>query len=103
MTNVEQVEKWYAAQGERLARQCSVLRINTLMPLDETRGKAAIAVETGSTLASVTFWNAGDVEVLTVDKATRKESTLDDRVLTPADNIESLLNRYFQQIIEPAV
>jgi hypothetical protein len=72
------------------------------MPLDEMRGKAAITVETHSTLASVTFWNTGDVEVLTVDKATRRESTLDDRVLTPADNIDSLLNRYFQQIGEPA-
>jgi hypothetical protein len=49
---------------------------------------------------SVTFWNQGDVEVITVNKVTRKESILDDRKLTPADNIESLLSRYFQQIVE---
>jgi hypothetical protein len=70
------------------------------MPVDEVRGKAAIAVETQTTLASVTFWNQGDVEVITVDKATRKESILDDRKLTSSDNIESLLNGYFQQIFE---
>jgi hypothetical protein len=103
MTNVEQVEKWYASHEEKLARECSVLRINTLMPLDEMRGKAGITVETQTTLASVTFWNQGDVEVLTVDKATRKESILDDRKLTAADEIELLLNRYFQQIVQPAV
>jgi hypothetical protein len=103
MTNVEQVEKWYAAHEEKLAPQCSVLRLNTLMPLDEIRGKAGIAVETQTTLASVTFWNQGDVEVITVDKATREESILDDRKLASADEIESLLNRYFQQIVQPAV
>jgi hypothetical protein len=103
MTNVEQVEKWYAAHEERLARHCSVLRINTLTPLDEMRGKTEIRVETQTTLASVTFWNQGDVAVLTVDRATRKESILDDRKLTAEDEIESLLNRYFQQIVQPAV
>jgi|ERR1700732_603627 len=103
MTNVEQVEKWYAAHEERLARKCSVLRINTLTPLDEMRGKAAITVETQTTLASVAFWNQGDVTVLTVDRETRKESILDDRKLTPVDDIESLLDHYFQQIVEPGV
>src|SRR5260370_36312821 len=91
MTNVEQVEKWYEAHEEILARQCSVLRINTLMPLDEMRGKTEIRVETQTTLASVTFWNQGDVAVLTVDKSTRKESIVDDRQLTAEDEIESLL------------
>jgi len=72
------------------------------MLLDEMRGKAAITAETHSALASVTFWNTDDVEVLTVDKATRRESTLDDWVLAPVDNIDSLLNRYFLQIGELA-
>jgi len=103
MTNVQQLEKWYAAHEAGLARQCLVLRMNTLMPGDEMRGKGGIDVETQTTLASVTVWNQGDVEVITVNKVTRKESILDDRKLTSADSIESLLNRYFQQIVEPAV
>jgi hypothetical protein len=40
------------------------------------------------------------VEVIAIDKATRKESILDDRKLTPSDNIESRLNGYFQLIFE---
>jgi hypothetical protein len=100
MTNVQQLERWYAAHEEGLAPQCSVLRMNTLVSGDEMCGKGGIDVETQTTLASVTFWNQGDVEVITVNKVTRKESILDDRKLTPADNIESLLNHYFQQIVE---
>jgi hypothetical protein len=64
-----------------------------LYALDEMRGRTEIRVETQNTLASVTFWNQGDVAVLTVDRATRKESILDDRKLTAEDEIESLLNR----------
>jgi hypothetical protein len=66
-------------------------------------GKAAITVETQTTLASIAFRNQGDVTVLTIDKATRKESIFDDRKLTLVDDIESLLDRYFQQIVEPGV
>jgi hypothetical protein len=103
MTNVKQVEKWYSAHEERLAPQCSILRIKTHEPLDEVRGKAVIEVETQTTLAMVTFWNKGDMEVITIDKVTRTESILDDRKLTAADEIESLLNRYFQQIVQPSI
>ena len=43
------------------------------------------------------------MEVIAINKVTRKESILDDRKLTPADHVDSLLNRYFQQIVGPAV
>ena len=103
MTNVERVEKWYEAHERKLTPQCSILRIKTLKPRDEVHSKVVIEVETESTLASVTFWNQGDVTVLNVEKATGRESILDDRRLTVADNIESLLDGYFQQIVGPEV
>jgi len=101
MTNVERVEKWYAAHERKLTPQCSILRIKTLKPQDEVHGKVVIEVETESTLASVAFWNPGDVTALKIEKATGRESILDDRRLTVADKIESLLDGYFQQIVGP--
>jgi hypothetical protein len=74
------------------------------MPLDEMRGKVGIGVETQTTLASVTFWNQGDVEIITMDKAQRKECILDDRKLTAADEIESrwtVSSRFVLLPVEP--
>lgn len=103
MTNVERVEKWYEAHERKLTPQCFILRIKTLTPQDEVHGKVVIEVETESTLASATFWNVGDVTALKIEKATGKESVLDDRRLTVADIIESLLDGYFQRIVGPEV
>lgn len=103
MANVERVEKWYEAHERKLTLECSILRIRTLAPQDAVGGKVVIEVETESTIASVTFWNQGDVTALMIEKATGKESILDDRRLTVADNIESLLDGYFQQIVGPEV
>lgn len=103
MTNVQQLEKWYAAHEDDWRGECLVLRIKTLMPGDEMHGKGGIDVETQTILASLTFWNQGDVEVIAINKVTRKESILDDRKLTPADHLDSLLNLYFHQIVGPAV
>ncbi len=101
MTIVEQVEEWYATHEPRFASQCSMLRIKTLTPNDQRKGKGVIRIETPATLATITFWNKGDVEVLTVDKVAGKNSVVDDRKLNAEDSIESLLRGYFEKIIGP--
>ncbi len=99
MTIIEQVESWYRDNAQRFADSLNRMDIfpNTSDPI---RGGVVIEMETPALVASITFWNKGDVAVLGLHKESKKDFIFDDRTLKPGENIPGLLERYFQQIIE---
>src|SRR5260370_4679106 len=98
-TIVEQIEKWYSENGRRWSTHDAHSRIRLMEGADQIHGKVVIELQTPHTVATITVWNKGDVEVLGVDKKSRKDWILDDRKLTAADDIAALLEGYFQEII----
>jgi len=98
---VQQVENWYAARSTSIEQSGIRLFIQSADPLDKTRGKVEIRVETPTALGSVTFWNHGSVTVMTADKRSREEHVLDDRPIQSQEDICSLLEKYLHEIIEP--
>ena len=94
---VQQVEGWYAEHSASLSRATVQLWIQSMKPT-AAEGKVAIGMETSTVLASLTFWNQGDVEVILVDKRSRGEQILDDRKLGSGDDIPSLLDGYVRRI-----
>jgi hypothetical protein len=98
---VEQVENWLAENSVKYANLCSKLLIQSGDVADPIKGTVTIGAETSSRIASITFWNKGEVCVVVVDKTLRKDSVLDDRKLAPDDDVQMLLTGYFEQIIRP--
>jgi hypothetical protein len=96
-TIAQQVEKWYAEHSESLSHMSTKLRIRSIEPSDAIEGKVAIEMETQEMLASVAFWNLGDVSFITVNKQSGKENVV-DRKLGSSDDIPSLLDGYFREV-----
>ncbi len=99
-TVAEQVEAWYRQSVEEQGSKFTKVEFSSNEPADPMRGSAGIGLETPTLLASITFWNKGDVAVLGLHKKSKKDFIFDDRTLKPGENIPGLLERYFQQIIE---
>jgi len=67
--------------------------------IDSEQGGVVIEIEAKTLVASITFWNKGDVEVLVLKKGSQNPIDLDDRVLSPDENVSSLLDGYIREIL----
>jgi hypothetical protein len=99
-TIAEQVEAWYRENVGNHAVKFTKMTVGSNQPADPTQGSAGIELETPVFVASITFWNKGDVTVLGLHKESKKDFIFDDRVLRPGEQIPALLDRYFRQITE---
>jgi hypothetical protein len=100
MTTVENVQKWYEAHAEHLSKSWKRHRFSPHESADMVRGKATLELESPTELASVTFWNKGDVTFIRLDlPSKRKEpAVVDDRMLLPGEDVIRLLESYLQQL-----
>lgn len=95
---VEQVEYWYGKHVDRLGTEWAATSIRSLKSSDPIDGKVNIRAVTPSVVASVTFWNSGNVEMLRLDLPNKGDSVLDDRKLLPTEDVGLLLDYYFRQL-----
>jgi hypothetical protein len=95
-TIVEQVEEWYLKNHHKLASSFAEVNFRLMESRDPLLGKTVIELGASSSMAAFTFWNKGDVEALALDSA-KQEHILDDRRLTPDDDIHELLDRYLNE------
>jgi hypothetical protein len=96
-TIVQQVVSWFANNCEQLSESFPIVRFRLTQASDEIQGKVIVELDGESAAAMITFWNKGDVQALLLETVSKKEHTLDDRMLTPQDNIPSLLRSYVQR------
>ena len=97
MNNViAQVAKWHEENVERLSKHFD--NMNLRSTVDSQRGGAVIEIEAKTLVASITFWNKGDVAVLVLQRGSQNPIDLDDRLLSPDENVGSLLDDYIRQI-----
>jgi hypothetical protein len=101
-TIVEHVEDWYGKHVDQLKTHWAVTSIRSLKSSDPIHGKTEIRIESTSVAATVTFWNSGDVTVLRLDLPVKRDSVIDDRKLSPTEDIGLLLDSYFRQLASPA-
>ena len=94
----EQVEDWYGKQRNRLKTQWAATSIRSFKSPDPIHGKVEIRAESPSVAASVTFWNSGNVTVLRLDLPAKRDSVIDDRKLSPTEDVGLLLDSYFRQL-----
>jgi hypothetical protein len=52
--------------------------------------------ESASVIASVLFWNSGNVTVLRLELPARRDSVIDDRIFSPAEDVGLLLDSYLR-------
>jgi hypothetical protein len=97
-TIVEDVEDWYGKHVERLKTQWTATSIRSLKSPDPVHGKVEIRAESASVAASITFWNSGNVTVLRLDLPAKRDSVIDDRKLSPTDDVGLLLDSYFWRL-----
>jgi hypothetical protein len=101
-TIVERVESWYGKHLDYLKTQWAALTIRSQEPADPVHGKVEIRAESSTVTASVTFWNKGDVAVIRLDLPQTRDSVMDDRKLSPSEDIGLLLDSYFRALASPA-
>ncbi len=101
-TIVEHVEDWYGKHVDHLKTQWAATSIRSLKSSDPIHGKVEIRAESASVAASVTFWNSGNVTVLRLDLPVKGDSVVDDRKLSPTEDVGLLLDSYFRQLASPA-
>jgi len=97
-TIVHRVDGWFASNCDRLAETFPVVRFRLMNASDIVLGKVIIELDGGSAAAMITFWNKGDVQALLLETTTKQDHTLDDRMLTPLDDIPSLLESYVDRL-----
>ena len=98
MNNViAQVAKWHEENVERLSKHFDKMSLRS--DIDSQQGGAVIEIEAKTLVASITFWNKGDVEVLVLKGGSQNPIDLDDRVLSPNESIGSLLDGYIREIL----
>lgn len=97
-TIVEHVEGWYEKHVDRLKTQWAATSIRSFKSPDPIQGKVEIRAESESVAASLTFWNSGNVTVLRLDLPSKGDSVVDDRKLSPAEDIGIVLDSYFRQL-----
>jgi hypothetical protein len=98
MTIVQAVERWYEANLDRLRPMWRDISIRSYKAADPVHGKVEIRAESDLIAASVTFWNKGDVDAERLDMPEKRISVIDDRRLSPSENVGLLLDSYFQQL-----
>jgi hypothetical protein len=94
---IAQVVKWHDENVDRLSKHFE--KISLRSNSDPQQGGAVIEIEAKTLVASITFWNKGDVEVLVLERSSQNPIDLDDRVLSPDENVSSLLDGYIQEIL----
>ena len=95
---VQQVESWYTEHSKTFSEISSSIWLRSSESTDPLKGKVVIETETLLLVASVTFWNDGNVSALAINKHSKEEIVLDDRPLNAGDNVSDLLDEYFRQI-----
>jgi len=95
---VQQVTKWFANNCERLSESFTIVRFRLMDATDLVRGKITIELSSGTAVMMITFWNKKDVQALLLDKHSKQERTLDDRILNHQDDIPSLLQKYIEEL-----
>lgn len=101
-TIVEHVENWYGKHVDRLKIHWVAISIRSFKSADPVHGKVEIRAESASAAASVTFWNSGSVTALRFDLPAKRDSVIDDRKLSPTEDIGLLLDSYFRRFASPA-
>lgn len=97
-TIVQTVEQWYEANLDCLRAVWRELSIRSHEPADPVLGKVNIEAESDRVLASITFWNKGDVDAERMDLPEKRISIIDDRHLAPSEDVGLLLDSYFRQL-----
>lgn len=98
-TIVETVEDWYASKRCEQSEVYRNLYVHSYKSDNAKDGKIEMRYESAQVLASITLWNRGFVMVLTLNKITGKDQTLEDRALNPQDDLYLLLDRYCRAIM----
>ena len=93
-TIVEHVEDWYGTPLDHLKTQWAATSIRSFQSPDAIHGKVEISAESASVAASVTFWNSGNVPVLRLDLPAKRASVIDDRKLSPTEDVGLLLDSF---------
>jgi hypothetical protein len=98
MSIVENVVQWYETWD--CNRPSLVLRseMRSIEPT-ECLGKVVIEFETENALASLAFWNKGDVTITAMRNRDNREFIFDDRQLRKEESISTLLDLYVEQIL----
>lgn len=99
MTIVQAVETWYGENLDRLTTQWRTISIRSYESTDPVCGKVTIEAESGVMTAYVTFWNKGDVNPERLDLPEKRVSVIEDRVVSPSEDIGLLLDAYFRQLV----
>ena len=94
---VAQVAKWHEENAGRLSKHFDKMSLRC--NIESQQGGAVIEIEAKTIVASITFWNKGDVEVLVLKGSSQNPIDLDDRVLSPDESVGSLLDRYIREIL----
>jgi hypothetical protein len=102
MTIVQTVERWYEGNLERLRHNWREFSIRSNEAADPVHGQVEIRVESDSLAASLAFWNKGDVCVLRSDLPEKRDSVIDDRLTSPSESIDLLLDSYFERLAAPS-
>ena len=97
---ISRVQEWYAKNGRRFSQLFDAFDFRLMFVADNKRGKATIEIDSSSVVASITFWNKGDVAALLFNKRANKEYILDDRKLSPSDQVELLMDSYMRRVVE---
>lgn len=95
---VQRVENWYADNLERLKSQWPTISIRSYESTDPVLGKVTIEAESDRVAAYVTFWNKGGVDAERMDLPEKRISVIDDRAVSPSEDIDLLLDSYFLQL-----
>jgi hypothetical protein len=72
------------------------LEIKSYGQKEPDRGKTHIGAVASVWIGSITFSNKEDVTSMVVHKATGKTKILDDRLRKPDEEVEGLLERFFE-------
>jgi len=98
-TVVQQVTKWFGKNCVRLSELFAIARFRLIDATDQVRGKVIVELSSETALMMITFWNKKDVQASLLDKGSKQERTLDDRVLDDLDDIASLLQKYIDELM----
>jgi hypothetical protein len=97
-TIVQQATKWFGTNCERLSELFTIVRFRLMDATDLVRGKIIIELSSATTVMMITFWNKKDVEAMLLDKNSKQDRTLDDRMLNDQDDIPALLQKYVDEL-----
>ena len=98
MKNVNaDVAKWHEKNMEHLSKHFGKITLRS--DVDAQQGGSVIEIEAKTLVASITFWNKGDVSVLVLKNDSQIPINLDDRVLSSGESVSSLLDGYLREIL----